>query len=157
MPISKHSDVQRSRRGLKPHKPPSFYKSPTGTLKLYIPALSLCPRSNSCTSALAWACRRCLCIAARCTGKLAPSAAWPGTLTAPGTAASARDTSPPPRGRSLRATRTNPWPFVYPRVGLAEPACFSFASHAVTPGSYQRTCSLMVAVGCKTLSSGASE
>lgn len=59
--------------------------------------------SNSCTWARLWASRRCPCTAARCTGKPAPSAAWPGTLTAPGTAPSVPDTFPLPRGRRARS------------------------------------------------------
>lgn len=57
------------------------------------------PNSSSCSWARLWASRRCRCTAARSTGRPAPSAAWPGTLTAPGTAPSAPDTFPPPRGR----------------------------------------------------------
>lgn len=43
----------------------------------------------------------------RCTGKPAPSAAWPETLTAPGTAQSAPDTFQPPRGGSVCTRWTN--------------------------------------------------
>lgn len=66
-----------------------------------------CSHSNSCTLARAWVYHRCLYTVARCMGKLALSAAWPETLIAPGTAASARDTFLPPRGRSLHAPNTS--------------------------------------------------
>lgn len=56
--------------------------------------------SNSCTLARPWVYRRCLYIVARCMGKLALSAAWPETRTAPGTAPSAPDTFLPPRGEN---------------------------------------------------------
>lgn len=70
------------------------FRSGTEVLRPYFPVFS-----NSCTWARLWASPRCRCTAVRCTGKPAPSAAWPGTLTAPGTAPSVPDTSPPPRGR----------------------------------------------------------
>lgn len=69
--------------------------------------------SNSCTLARPWVYRRCLYTVAKCMGKLALSAAWPETLTAPGTAPSARDTFLPPRGRSMQ-TPNKSLTFIYP-------------------------------------------
>src|SRR4029434_1545999 len=60
---------------------------------------SLSPYSNSCM----WARRRAspiwCCTAAMCTARSVPTAAWPETLTAPGTANPAPATPPRRRGR----------------------------------------------------------
>lgn len=77
---------------------------PHRNIHISCPRCSVGSHSNSCTSARPWVCRRCLCTAVRCTGRLAPSAAWPGTLIAPGTVPSARDTFPPPRGTTTHTT-----------------------------------------------------
>src|SRR4029434_4853656 len=63
------------------------------------PPVSLSPYSNSCM----WARRRAspiwCCTAAMCTARSVPTAAWPETLTAPGTANPAPATPPRRRGR----------------------------------------------------------
>lgn len=82
-------------------------------------------------------------------GKLALSAAWPETRTAPGTVLSAQDTFLPPRGRSLQSLNTPFFNLYLPSEGLLSvhaafqqhPALVS--SHAVTPGTYQYTCILL--------------
>lgn len=68
-------------------------------------------------------------------GKLAPSAAWPETLTALGTALSAPDTFLLPRGRSVDTFNT---PLYLSSVGFAEPAwlfsatsCLFFCNNSI--------------------------
>jgi len=57
-----------------------------------------CPPSNSSMPARPQRWPSCPCTAAAPTAKPVPSAAWPGTRTAPGTAAPAPATCPTPRG-----------------------------------------------------------
>lgn len=110
----------------------------------YFLALFLCSHSNSCTLARPWASHRCLYTVVRCMGKLVPSAALPGTLIAPGTAPSAPDTFPLPKGRSKHMPDKY-LSFIYPQECLLSshasfeqrPAFVLMLAHIGTPGSYQ--------------------
>lgn len=106
-------------RGHKPPQPPHW-----GRVHFFPTPLP--PHSNSCTSARPSASHRCRCTAARSTGRPVPSAAWPATPTALGTAPSAPATSLQPRGRSPDCIS-----FVWPLRLLA---CLqSFVRHHRTP------------------------
>lgn len=64
--------------------------------------------SNSSTLALKWEFPRCHCTGVTFTARLAPSAAWRGTLTAPGTAPSVPATSPRLRGKATGIPNPSP-------------------------------------------------